>query len=75
MKSKLRKSIVSQDTRSIKIWFKDKFNKKSDYPFDPNWWVGLATVLSQQSMEIEKWDLERLKVAMDIHYPLGDDSS
>jgi hypothetical protein len=73
--SKLRASIVSQDTGSIKAWFKDKLNKKSDYPLDPNWWVGLATVLSQQSMEIERWDLERLKVAIDIHYSLGDDSS
>jgi hypothetical protein len=73
--SKLRESIVSQDTSSIKAGFKNKLNKKFDYPLDPNWWVGLAIVLSQQSMEIEKWDLERLEVAIDIHYYLGNDSS
>lgn len=73
--SVLRESVVSQNTKSVKIWFKDKINKESDYPSDSNWWVGLATVLSQQSIETEVWDLERLQVAIDIHNFLGDNSS
>jgi hypothetical protein len=71
----LRQSIVNQENTSIKAWFENRFIQKSDYPSEPNWWVGLATVLSQQAMDVEIWDLERLKIAIDIYNSLGDESS
>jgi hypothetical protein len=68
-------TIVNQENMSIKAWFENRSTQKSDYPSEPNWWVGLATVLSQQAMDMETWDLERLKIAIDIYHSLGDESS
>jgi hypothetical protein len=73
--SQLHDFLLSQESAAIKTWFDRKHKNNSDYPSDPNWWVGIAISLLHQSQEQEPWDLARLKISIDIYVYLGDYSS